>query len=37
MRTRRLLRIGQFKPGLKAAETIDFSVLTEVLQTIGRR
>ncbi len=30
-------KAGQFKPGLTAAQTVDFSVLNEVLQTIGRR
>ncbi len=30
-------RAGQFKPGLKAADTVDFSVLNEVLQAIGRQ
>ncbi len=30
-------KAGQFAPGLKAAETVDFSVLNEVLQAIGRR
>jgi ABC-type nitrate/sulfonate/bicarbonate transport system substrate-binding protein len=30
-------KAGQFKPGLKAADTVDLSVLNEVLQTIGRR
>ncbi len=30
-------KAGQFKPGLKAADTVDFSVLNEALQAIGRR
>lgn len=30
-------KAGQFRPGLKAADTVDFSVLDEVLQAIGRR
>jgi NitT/TauT family transport system substrate-binding protein len=30
-------KAGQFASGLRAADTVDYSVLNEVLQTIGRR
>ncbi len=30
-------KAGQFQPGLKAADTVDFSLLNEVLEAIGRR
>lgn len=30
-------KAGQFKPGLKAADTVDFSVLNEVLQALGKQ